>query len=162
MKIHPVGSEVFLEDGGKDRQTDSRYEVNSRFSQVCDVRLKKGECNANILGKWCFIHWCEARLNYYTVSNVLELVTYIYAILWYIFLRTKISISPKRWILCTDVLSRISSSPVFNTDFSRFKNESLKSPSQLTKFTILQHPITISQISTNFNISLSGTAPNTS
>jgi len=39
MKIRPVGAELFHADGridrGTDRQTDTRDEANSHFSQFC-------------------------------------------------------------------------------------------------------------------------------
>ena len=52
-------------------------------------------------------------------------------------------------------ISRIISSPVFNPEFSRFKNERRESSSHLPKFTILQQPITSGQISIHFNVSMS-------
>jgi len=36
MKIHPVGAELFHEDGQKHRRTDRYDEANSRFLQVND------------------------------------------------------------------------------------------------------------------------------
>jgi len=36
MKIHPVGEELFHEDG----RTDGHDEANNRFSQFCVKRLK--------------------------------------------------------------------------------------------------------------------------
>ena len=48
MKIRPVGVELFHADGRRggrtdgrtDRQTDRQDEVNGRFSQFCEKRLK--------------------------------------------------------------------------------------------------------------------------
>ena len=42
MKIRPVGAELFCADRRTDRRADRHDEANSRFSQSCEKRLKKG------------------------------------------------------------------------------------------------------------------------
>jgi hypothetical protein len=46
MKILPMGAELFYADERTDGQTGRHDEANSRFSQLCEKRLKSEEITA--------------------------------------------------------------------------------------------------------------------
>jgi len=59
-------------------QTEGKRDINFRVAfRKSAEEIKKCEGNASILRMWRLIHCCEARLNFYTLTNLLELVTYV-------------------------------------------------------------------------------------